>query len=126
MCQQAKDAWHSYWEDVVSGVMRSSDEPLVTRWIKNVDRYFQVIGEADKRPAVPGSAGQIKANPLYDLALKFEASIKDDEKQLGIGPLNRLRLGVALNEQTKSLAELNAEAADEEDDFRTSLGPAVA
>ena len=124
LCRQAQDAWSGYWTDVVSGVMRRSDAPIVLRWIKNLDRYHRLIGEADKSPLVVGSAGQLRASPLYDLAFRIETSIRCDEQQLGIGPLNRLRLGVALGESAKSLAELNAEAEDDaegDDDIRVAL-----
>lgn len=129
LCRQAQDAWRGYWGDVLSGVMRQSDAPLVLRWSRNLDRYHRLLAEADREPVVTGSTGQPRTNPIYDLALKVEASIKDDEKQLGIGPLNRLRLGVALSESAKSLADLNAEAegdAEEDDDPRISLISAVA
>lgn len=123
LCAPAKAAWNAYWGNVLSGVMLGSDSPMVLRWIKNVDRYYRLLGEADREPVVVGSTGQPRPNPVYDLALKFEASIKDDEKQLGIGPLNRLRLGVAVTESAKSLADLNAEAEEDdgEDDFRVAL-----
>lgn len=123
LCAQARDAWNGYWDDVVSGVMRPSDDTLVGRWAKNLDRYYRLLVEADNEPVVAGSTGQTRPNPIYDLAYKIEASIKDDEKQLGIGPLNRLRLGVALTEGAKSLTELNAEADDhaEDDDPRLAL-----
>ena len=63
-----------------------------------------------------------RANPIYDLVLKIETSIKADEQQLGVGPLNRLRLGVAFSGSAKSLAELNAEAEDDgADDPRLKL-----
>lgn len=103
--------------------MRPSDDTLVGRWVKNLDRYYRLLAEADAEPVVAGSTGQPRPNPIYDLAYKIEASIKDDEKQLGIGPLNRLRLGVALTEGAKSLTELNAEADEhaEDDDPRLAL-----
>ncbi len=64
-----------------------------------------------------------RANPIYDLVLKIETSIKaDEQQQLGVGPLNRLRLGVAFSGSAKSLAELNAEAEDDgADDPRLKL-----
>ena len=46
LCRQAQDAWSGYWTDVVSGVMRRSDAPIVLRWIKNLDRYHRLIGES--------------------------------------------------------------------------------
>jgi hypothetical protein len=123
LCRQAQDAWRGYWADTVSGVTRPSDATLVLRWVANLDRYHRLAAEADSEPVVVGSTGQPRPNPLYDLIFKIEASIRDDERQLGIGPLNRLRLGVALSETAKTLADLNAEAQDnaEEDDPRTKL-----
>ncbi len=124
LCRQAQTAWHGYWHDVVSGVTRPSDATLVLRWAKNVDRYHRLLTEADSSPVVTGSMGQPRPNPIYDLVFKIEASIKADEQQLGIGPLNRLRLGVALSESAKSLADLNAETesnAENNADPRTTL-----
>ena len=112
----ATRAWAAYWGDVIAGVVRPGDRPLIERWISNVDRYTRFMRLADREPVVVGSTGQPRPNPLYDLALKIEASIKADEQQLGIGPLNRLRLGVQLAEGAKSLADLTAEADEEGDD----------
>jgi P27 family predicted phage terminase small subunit len=123
LCRQAQNAWKEYWSDAVSGVMRPSDTTLVLRWVTNLDRYHRLASEADRAPMVTGSTGQPKANPLYDLVFKVEASIREDERQLGIGPFNRLRLGVALSERAKTLADLNAEAqhANQDDDPRGTL-----
>jgi P27 family predicted phage terminase small subunit len=122
LCRQAQEAWRGYWSDTVSGVMRGSDATIVLRWVANVDRYHRLLAEADAEPVTIGSAGQAKGNPLYDTAYRIEASIREDEKQLGIGPLSRLKLGVALSESAKSLAEINTEAANAtETDPRAAL-----
>jgi len=113
LCKPAQDAWTGYWADTVSGVTRQSDTSLVLRWVRNIDRYHRLIAEADRSPMVAGSTGQQRANPIYDLVLKIETSIKADEQQLGVGPLNRLRFGIAFSESAKPLAELNAEAEDD-------------
>jgi phage terminase small subunit len=122
LCEPAQVAWRNYWSDSVSGIMRSSDSTVALRWAKNLDRYHRLIAAADAEPLVAGSTGQDRPNPLYDLAFKVEKSIREDEAQLGIGPLARLKLGVALSESAKSLADLNAEAAGGgEDDPRLTL-----
>jgi hypothetical protein len=123
LCKAAQDAWRGYWADTVSGVTRESDTSLLLRWVRNVDRYCRLIAEADRSPMIPGSTGQQRTNPIYDLALRIEASVKQDERQLGIGPMNRLRLGIAFNESAKSLAELNADAESDDvgDDPRMVL-----
>lgn len=100
--------WIAYWDDVVSGVVRPSEEMLVRRWIANWNRYKVLLDAADAEPMVRGSMGQLKENPAYGLALKIEGSIREDEKQLGWGPKNRADLGIALVEGNKSLAEMNA------------------
>jgi hypothetical protein len=123
LCAAARDAWHAYWGDVIAGVVRPGDASLVDRWVRNVDRYHRMLRLADKEPVVEGSTGQQKPNGLYDLAFKIEASIKTDEQQLGIGPLNRLRLGVKFAEGARSLADLTAEVeeGDDDDDPRAFL-----
>lgn len=123
LCKPAQDAWRAYWADHVSGATTGSDLPLLIRWVKNLDRYFRLVATADRNPVVTGSKSQVVGNPLYALALKIEQSIVDAERQLGIGPLNRLKLGLVLTETSKSLAELNAEAGDgdEADDPRLAL-----
>jgi hypothetical protein len=121
LCVAAKEAWTAYWSDVVAGAVRISDTSLVKRWISNVDRYLRLMRMADQEPVVAGSTGQPKTNSLYDLAFKIEASIKVDEAQLGIGPLNRLRLGVKLAEGAKSLADLTEGEDDDDGDFDPRL-----
>lgn len=122
LCPAAVSAWAAYWSDVIAGVLRPSDASMVDRWVRNVDRYHRIVGLADREPVVAGSTGQPKANGLYELAFKIEGSIRADEQQLGIGPLNRLRLGVKIAEGAKSLAELTADSeVDDGDDPRLHL-----
>ena len=115
LCQQAQDAWRNFWTDVVRGAVQAADIEVVLRWVANIDRYRRLLGEADRETMVIGSTGQPKPNPLYDLAYKVEASIVEAERQLGVGPLNRMRLGVAFTESVKSMAELNSEVPHGED-----------
>lgn len=113
LCKPARDAWTAYWADSVSGATTGSDIALITRWAKDLDRYHRLVAEADREPFVLGSKGQPILTPIYGLALKIQAAIADAERQLGIGPLNRLKLGLVVTESFKSLADLNAEAEDD-------------
>jgi hypothetical protein len=117
----AQDAWSTFWTDHVSGATARSDLSLITRWIKNVDRYHRLVAEADRAPVAKGSKGQPIGTPLYQLTFKLEAAIERAEQQLGIGPLNRLKLGLAVSESFKSLADLNAEAEDDSDQYDIRL-----
>lgn len=124
LCKPAQDAWESFWDDPISSMSRGPDTVVAVRWVKNLDRYWRLSAAADAEPIVKGSTGQTRSNPVYDLALKIEASIREDEKQLGIGALSRLRLGAVYGEGAKTLADLNAEAEDaaaDEGDFRLLL-----
>jgi hypothetical protein len=112
LCKSAQIAWVAYWNDVISGVTRESDTSLVLRWIKDVDRYHRLIAEADHAPMVTGSTGQQVVNPIYTFTLKLRAAIERDEAQLGVGPLNRMRLGAVFTETQKTLADLKREAQD--------------
>jgi P27 family predicted phage terminase small subunit len=121
LCQRAQQAWQAFWGDVASGAMRPADTIVAVRWISDLDRYFRLVAQADREPIVTGSQGQIRANPLYDTAFKLQSAINDAERRIGISPLDRLRLGVALSESAKSLADLNAEATNVENDPRATL-----
>jgi P27 family predicted phage terminase small subunit len=56
-------------------------------------RAMEVVGKA---LVVKGSTGQIRANPLADLALKLEGSIGRLEGELGLTPAARQRMGIRL------------------------------
>jgi hypothetical protein len=122
LCRQAQDAWTGYWEDDVSSIVKPSDLVLVHRWVRDLDRYYRLSAEADRQPFVKGSRGQDTYNTAYNLTAKLIASIREDEKQLGIGPLNRLRLGLVYGTATQTLADLTAEITiSEEDDPRLTV-----
>jgi hypothetical protein len=110
--EQARAAWRAYFSDTASGVVRGCDATIALRWVRNLSRYYTLIEAADAEPVTAGPNGP-RANPLYDTALKIETSIENCEKQLMIGALNRLRGGVRLAEDVKSLQELSAEVDDD-------------
>ncbi|WP_442407497.1 phage terminase small subunit [Mycobacterium sp.] len=117
---EVQAAWQAFWTSPVSGAMTPADTVVAIRWAKNSARRLKLIAEADREPLVSGSQGQSRPNPLYRLAMLLEASIRADEQQMGVGPLNRLRLGLALSESSRSLADLNIEV-QESDDPRAAL-----
>jgi P27 family predicted phage terminase small subunit len=113
MLTETKRQWDAYWADPVHTVQTPVDRALLLRWIKNLDRYERLITEADKEPLVANSQGQ-SANPLYAVAHRIESSVKADEAQLGIGPLNRSKLGIAVITERRSLADMNGRYAKPE------------
>lgn len=117
MCAAAQGAWDSFWNDAISTMSRGPDAAVALRWVKQVDRYHRLMAVADREPIVKGSTGQPRPNPVYDLALKIEASIREDEKQLGIGVLSRLRLGAVYGDGAKTLADLDIDAEGDAEDY---------
>lgn len=115
LCAEVQAAWQAFWSDPVAGAMTPADTAVAIRWAKNSARRLKLIAEADREPLVSGSQGQARPNPLYRLAMLLEASIRADEQQLGVGPLNRLRLGLAVSESARSLADLNIEVQESDD-----------
>lgn len=108
LCGEARKQWDAYWTDAASTVQTAADRGVVLRWIDAVNRYLRTVGEADERPLVEGSQGQLAENPLYKIADKALATVERCEKQLGIGALNRAGLGIAVIAERKSLADMNA------------------
>lgn len=122
-----QDWWYAYWSDRAAGILTPADRPVVERWITNLDRMARLMGEADREPVVHGSQGQPRPNPLYDVALRFETSVRNDEAQLGIGPKNRAALGILALQEKRSLDKLNASyggghaSSDEDEDPRLQI-----
>ena len=62
-----------------------------------------------KALVVRGSTGQIRANPLADLALRLDASIVRLENELGVTPAARGRMGIRISApETPRVAESNS------------------
>lgn len=108
ICDEAQAAWDAYWDDTVSTVQTPVDRAVLTRWIREMDRYFRLSAEADQQPSVRGSQGQPVENPLYATAYKALGVVQACEKQMGMGALNRSALGIAVITERKSLADMNA------------------
>lgn len=106
--EQARLIWDTYWDDRVASVQTTVDRVILIRWITELDRYFKLLQIADADPIVTGSQGQPVENPAYGTAHRALAAVQYCEKQLGIGPLHRSALGIAVVTEAKSLAELNS------------------
>lgn len=108
ICQEALEVWDAYWIDAVSNVLTPADRGLLLRWIREYDRYLRTVAEADLEPLVTGSTGQPVENPLYRIAYRALDAAERCERQIGVGPLFRSNLGVAVLSERKSLQDMNA------------------
>jgi P27 family predicted phage terminase small subunit len=108
LCSEARRQWRAFWDSPVARAQTPADRGVVMRWIDAVDRYYRTMGEADRKPTVKGSTGQMTVNPLYKIAADARSTMEQCERQLGIGALNRAGLGIAVLSEQRSLADMNA------------------
>lgn len=124
-----RKAWAGAWADPVHVMWSVGDRPILLRWADALERAVRCLVDADADPIGTGSMGQPVENPLYGIADRALRVARECEQQLGIGALNRSRLGIEAVGAVRSLAELNAEYGpgagggdDDDDDPRVGGG----
>jgi hypothetical protein len=120
---ETRKAWSALWLDPVAGALTPVDRPVLIRWADSIDRAARHLELGDANPIARGSMGQEVESPHYGIADKAVKVAQACEAQLGVGALNRARLGIALLQERVSLADLNARVAesrgsDDDDDPR--------
>lgn len=101
------EAWDAFWEDPVSRALTPVDVVVVRRWADHLHRALAALERADAEPVAKGSMGQQVQSPHYTIAGDAMRVVERCEQQLGIGALNRARLGIAIVSERASLAALN-------------------
>lgn len=116
-CLAATEAlWERFWASPIAQLVnRESDMPRLARWIYYCDEWLRSLRGFRRQRLVTGSRGQPVINPLGDHLLKLEKEINKCEEKFGLTPLDRMRLGITFGEAHRSLADLNTEL-DEGDD----------
>lgn len=112
----ALDALAALRADPVAQAITPVDAPVVLRWLDNLDRAARAMRRADRRPLVVGGNGQLAEHPSYQTAKNALAEAAKCEAQLGVGALNRARLGLSITTAQRSLSELNAMFTGGDDD----------
>lgn len=101
--------WRALWEDArLSAVLSPADRELVIRWGQSVDDWVKALETARSSPVTTGSMGQDVASPHFAIAAQALAVAERCEAQIGIGALNRARLGIAILAEARGLADLAA------------------
>jgi hypothetical protein len=121
--QAACDTWEMAWADPVHEAWTPSDGPILKRYIEHWERAAKSARRADRKPVVLGSVGQPAEHPSYSTMARSIAVVERCEQLLGLGALNRERLGLTINDRKASLADLNERFAggndNDDDDVRT-------
>lgn len=115
--------WKALWDDErLSSVLSPVDRELVIRWGEAVDDAIKAAALAWEEPLAKGSMGQEVKSPYFDIRDSALATAEKCEQQIGIGALNRARLGIAILAEQRSLNDLAAgfPGGDSEPDPRLS------
>jgi len=120
---ETRKAWTALWADPVASALTPVDRPVLLRWADSIDRAARSLEQADADPIATGSMGQEVESPYYGIADKALRTAERCEAQLGVGALNRARLGIAILSERASLADLNERimssgGSDDDDDPR--------
>lgn len=101
--------WEALWADErLAAALSPVDRELLVRWAQAVDDSIKALAAAWADPISTGSMKQEVESPYFGIAAKATAVAEKCEAQIGIGALNRARLGIALLTEAKSLADLSA------------------
>lgn len=101
--------WGSLWGDErLAAALSPVDRELLVRWAQSVDDWIKATAAAWADPLAKGSMGQSVESPYFGIARNALAEATKCEQQIGIGALNRARLGIAILAEAKSLADLSA------------------
>lgn len=113
--KRARRIWHAFWESSVSkAVDYEADQALLSRWISGVNRWHRVLDAYNEALdsgllVVPsGTNGALQINPLSAELNRIEKTILGYEKELGLTPMSRARLGLTVGEGQLVAAQLNA------------------
>ena len=99
--------WKALFDDqALSSVLSPVDRELVIRWAQAVDDHLKALASARERPIATGSMGQEVESPHFKIASQAMGVVVECERQIGIGALNRARLGIAILAERASLADL--------------------
>lgn len=105
----AQKIWKTYWEDPVSDIAATVDESLITRWIRNVSLYNDLVDDYMELNCTYDKDMRKRPNVTFTMATQVLKFIMADEAQLGIGPKNRVNIGMTLASTARTMEAINAE-----------------
>ena len=108
--RRTRTLWEALWTSTLAGALDwQVDRFALTRWAFLVDRWYQIYKELDKADTViAGSQGQDVLHPLSAELARLDGMVSKVEKDLGLNPMARARLGLTQLEGALTAAQLNA------------------
>ena len=105
-----RDAWRGFWRSPVSqAVDRGADLAALYRWAWCLNEFYRVAPVVEEARLVKGSTGQPSLNPLASYLATLQAAIKEAEREFGMTPMSRFRLGLIIGQSKLTAAALNKE-----------------
>lgn len=101
--QSSREAWERLHRSEIAAVIQPLDGELLLHWLRCIDERERAYRAFRRQRFVEGSKGQPRLSPAWKLYQELSAEIRLAEQQLGIGGLNRFRLGVTLGQATAAL-----------------------
>lgn len=101
------DRWTLYWESDVARTAKTVDLFVVERLFRYYDQWERYMSDVEANPMVKGSKGQERDNPLAKRTHELEGRMQELESRLGITPLARMRLGIAIGTARLTAAQVN-------------------
>jgi len=111
-------AWRTFWESPVAQVVTDVDMQVVRRLFRLYHQHERAMEALEAAMFVKGSVTTVRVNPALDVVVKLEGLVLRLENELGVTPMARARLGIAVGEAVMTAAELNriAKESDARDD----------
>lgn len=116
LLKATKLAWVEFWSSPVAAMVRPSDMSALRRWAFLLDEHQRALRAYRSQRLTTGSKGQMRRNPAFDVAQSLAAELRQLEDKLGMNPLARMRLGLALVEQQNELDKMNERMNGDDDE----------
>lgn len=114
LLKATRGLWDEFWTSDVARAVQPADLDGLVRLIQYRDEWQRLMDAYRADRFVSGSTGQVKVNPALDKALALEGAMGKLAADLGLSPMARMRLGIAVGQATKTIEELK-QAADQDE-----------
>ncbi len=108
--RRTRTLWVALWQSSLASALDwQVDRFALIRWARLIDRWYQIERQLEKADTVvTGSQGQDVLNPLSSELHRLDGMVAKVEKELGLTPMSRARLGLTQLEGALTAAQLNA------------------
>jgi len=108
LLKTTRELWDGFWSSVlVEEVVQPVDLPAIRRLFALYDERERAYRAYRNERLVEGSQGQPVLHPLARQIPKYDSEIRQLEKEFGLTPKARAKLGISFTEAKRRLSDLN-------------------